>query len=202
MAKDTQVTQGGVHEEATLEGEEKPSLETLNITMDKRIDLALTIVFILMGVFMIKEARGFRSGKQPDWFTSRGFPILAGGLLILEGVALAAIRLITWSKLPGNCVPEEGQEDEKGYPVSWVRCMLVILLSFMWEWFLIPLGLLIVTPLYLILCLWVMGERSWVILIVFSIIFTLANWITFGPLLGIRFPLGPLTNFLYSLGLA
>ena len=202
MTKDVEAAWGGTQEKMAPEDEKKDTWAELNLTMDKRIDLALTGVFILVGAFMVIVARKVRLGSQPDWFTSRGFPILAGGLLILEGVALAAIRLITWSKLPGNCVPEEGQEDEKGYPVSWVRCMLVILLSFMWEWFLIPLGLLIVTPLYLILCLWVMGERSWVILIVFSIIFTLANWITFGPLLGIRFPLGPLTNFLYSLGLA
>jgi hypothetical protein len=46
-----------------------------------------------------------------------------------------------------------------------------------------------------------MGERSWVMLIVFSIIFTLANWILFGPLLAIRFPLGPLENLIYALGL-
>lgn len=201
MSKDTQTAKGTMEEEKSLEEQEKASTITLNLTMDKRIDLALTLVFIAVGVFMISEARGFRSGKQPDWFTSRGIPILTGGLLIIEGVVLAVMRLWTWSQIPGHLVPEEGQEDEKGYPASWVPCISVILLSFAWEFLLDSLGVLIVTPLYLILCLRIMGERSWVMLIVFSIIFTLANWILFGPLLAIRFPLGPLENLIYALGL-
>ena len=201
MSTNSQTAEGTIDHAKSLEEQEKTSPTVLILTMDKRVDLALTLVFIAVGVFMIIEARGFRSGKQPDWFTSRGVPILTGGLLIIEGIVLAVMRLWTWSQIPGHFVPEEGQEDEKGYPASWVPCISVILLSFAWEFFLDSLGILIVTPLYLIICLRIMGERSWVMLIVFSIIFTLANWILFGPLLAIRFPLGPLQNLVYALGL-
>jgi len=70
-------------------------------------------------------------------------------------------QLLSWSKLPGHLVPEEGQEDEKGYPISAARAMGIILLSAVWEWLLDPLGFLIITPLYLIACSWVMSVRSW-----------------------------------------
>ncbi|MCJ7640922.1 MAG: hypothetical protein MUO29_03395 [Desulfobacterales bacterium] len=53
MSKDTQTAKDTIEEEKSLEEQEKASPITLNLTMDKRIDLALTLVFIAVGVFMI-----------------------------------------------------------------------------------------------------------------------------------------------------
>jgi hypothetical protein len=46
-----------------------------------------------------------------------------------------------------------------------------------------------------------MGERSWGSIIAFSVIFAVSIWVIFGPILGIRFPLGPLSHLALSLGL-
>jgi F0F1-type ATP synthase assembly protein I len=50
----------------------------------------------------------------------------------------------------------------------------VILVSFLWGWLLKPLGFLISTPLCLVVALLIMGVRSWVKNIAFSIIFSFA----------------------------
>jgi len=138
---------------------------------------------------------------MPDQITSRGMPNITGILLIIFGVILAIRQLLHWSELPGHLVPEEGQEDEKGYPATWVRAFGVILLSVLWAWVLKPLGFLIATPLYLFFSAWAMGERSWGSIIAFSVIFSASIWVIFGPVLGIRFPLGPLSHLALSLGL-
>ena len=110
-------------------------------------------------------------------------------------------QFLHWSELPGHLVPEEGQEDEKGYPASWGRAFAIILASVLWEWLLQPLGFLIVMPLYLLVSSWVMGVRSWVKIIGFSAIYTFSTWVMFGPILGIRIPLGPLEPLARSLRL-
>jgi hypothetical protein len=120
-------------------------------------------------------------------------------VLIIGGLVLAVQQLRNWSMLPGNLVPEEGQEDEQGYPVSATRAMVIMLLSAVWEWLLNPLGFLIVTPLYLAACSWVMGVKSWVQIIAYSLIYDICAWAIFGPTLGVRFPLGPLQGPIESL---
>ena len=201
MTEDAKTAKGDTDEETSQENKEKASWEKLPITMDKRIDLAVSVFIVLLGGFLLIATRYLRAGSMPDPITARGLPNIVGTFLIIGGIILAVRQLLTWSKLPGHLVPEEGQEDEKGYPASWIRCFLVILLSFLWEWLLKPLGFLIITPLYLFVSAWIMGEREWGKIIAFSIIFTFTNWIIFGPLLGIRFPLGPLEHLALLLGL-
>ena len=201
MPEDMKTAKGGTEEDMSREDEEKASLETFEITMDKRADLAVSMGVALIGAFVLIATRGIRAGSIPDPITSRGMPNVVGVFLIIVGIVLAARQLLTWSELPGHLVPEEGQADEKGYPASWVRAISIILLSVVWNWLLRPLGFLIITPLYLLAALWCMNVRSWRKLIGFSIIFTVTTWGIFGPLLGVRFPLGPLDHLARSLGL-
>ena len=76
------------------------------------------MVIVLLGVFMLIAARDIRAGSIPDPITSRGLPNIMGVFLIIGGIILAVRQLLNWSELPGHLVPEEGQEDEKGYPAS------------------------------------------------------------------------------------
>jgi hypothetical protein len=186
--------------ETSLEDEGKAQNVALSITMDKRADLAVSVFVILLGIFVLVAARNIRPGLVPDPITPRGLPNLMGLFLIMGGLFLAVQQLLSWSKLPGHLVPEEGQEDEAGYPVSAARAIGIILLSVVWEWLLAPLGFLIITPLYLIACSWVMSVRSWKKGVGFSVIYSVASWVIFGPLLGVRFPLGPFGPLFESLG--
>jgi hypothetical protein len=201
MTEETKTAIDSTNENVYREEESKTFLEELEITMDKRIDSAVAAAIVLLGLFLLIATRYIREGSMPDPLTARGLPYVTGLFLVIGGIIQVVRQVLTWSEIPGNMVPEEGQADEKGYPASWVPCFSIIALSFMWEWLLKPLGFLIVTPLYIFISSLIMGEREWLKIIAFSIIFSLANWIIFGPLLGIRFPLGPLNHLALSLGL-
>ena len=200
MAEGAKTPESGTSEKTILKGEEKAPGASMSITMDKRADLAVSIFIVFLGVFVLITARNIRPGLVPDPITPRGLPNLMGVFLIVGGLFLAVQQLLSWSKLPGHLVPEEGQEDEPGYPISAARAIGIILLSAVWEWLLDPLGFLIITPLYLIACSWVMSVRSWMKVIGFSVIYTVTAWVMFGPLLGVRFPLGPFGPLFESLG--
>jgi hypothetical protein len=197
--QDTQAKQTGTEEEASRTDKEQVSIDNVSFTMDKRLDLAFTLFFVFFGALVLFTARNIRSGSIPDPITTKGMPNLAGISLIIIGIILVVQQLRRWSELPGHLVPEEGQEDEKGYPPSWIRAASIILLSFVWAAFLNSLGFLIITPLCLFVGALFMGERKWVQIVLFSIIFSISIWVIFGPLLGIRFPLGPLSHVVQSL---
>ena len=202
MSEDGKTKKSTTDEDTRREDEARTSPPALSITMDKRVDLVLAIGVALVGAIMLMTSHVIRRGPIPDPIGTRGLPNITGLFLIIGGIALAVLQLLHWSDLPGHLVPEEGQEDEKGYPASWVRAVSIILLSWVWVVLLNPLGILIITPLCLVAGSLLMGEREWGKIIAFSLIFSVSNWVIFGPLLGIRFPLGPLNHWAVSLGLS
>jgi len=202
MSEEVKTVKSTTDEDTRPEDEEMVSPPVLSITMDKRVDLVLAIGVALVGAIMLMTSHVIRRGPIPDPIGTRGLPNITGLFLIIGGIVLAVLQLLHWSDLPGHLVPEEGQEDEKGYPASWVRAISIILLSWVWVVLLNPLGILIITPLCLVAGSLLMGEREWGKIIGFSLIFSVSNWVIFGPLLGIRFPLGPLNHWAVSLGLS
>ena len=197
MTEDTK----GVSKSTGWENKKEPSLQRLGITMDKRFDLAVSVSVVLIGVLILITARNIRAGSVADPITSHGLPNIMGAFLVIVGIVLSVRQFITWSELPGHLVPEEGQEDERGHAASASRSFGIILLSIIWVWFLKPLGFLIVTPFYLLLSCLLMGVQSRLKMVVFSIILTLIFWVIFGPVLGIRLPLGPLETLARKWGL-
>jgi hypothetical protein len=180
---------------------ENNPLEKLSITMDKRIDLAVSLGVALLGAFIVIEARDIRLGMVPDPITSRGMVNITGIFLIILGLFLAIARLVNWSALPGNLIPAEGQPDEEGHPASSLRYFGIALAGLLWVWLIKSLGFLIVMPLVLFAILLLMNVRSRMKLVAFPVIFTLLTWYMFSQLLSIIIPLGPFTSFARSLGL-
>ena len=201
MTEDAKVAKGSTNENTSGKEDERAFLETLSITMDKRIDLALDVAIVLLGGFILVASRDVRLGLTPDPITSRGMPEIVGAFLVIAGIVLGAMRLRTWSALPGHLVLEEGKGDEEGHPASWVRAFGIILAAWLSVWLLKPLGFLIVTPLFLFAFLLIMGVRSWGKRIAFPTIYTLATWYIFSQLLKIILPLGPFAPLARSLGL-
>jgi putative tricarboxylic transport membrane protein len=201
MIEDVQTGKSTPSEKTGGEDEEKSAWEKLEIIMDKRANLAVSVFTALVGVFTLITARHIRAGTIRDPIGARGLPNMMGVFLIIGGIILSVQQLLHWSELPGNLVPQEGQEDEKGYPASWIRAIAIILLSMVWAWLLHGLGFLIITPLYLVACGWVMGMRSWKQNVIFSVVYAVSSWLIFGPLFAIRLPLGPLEPFARSLGI-
>ena len=201
MAEDLQTVGSGIKEQANQSDKEKISLEKLRFTMDKRIDLAVSVTIVLLGVFVIVGARNIRAGSVPDPITSRGMPYVAGSFFVIGGIIVGVMQFKIWSALPGHLVPAEGRTDEEGHPASWVRAFSIVLVSLLWAWFLKPLGYLIATPLFVLVGSILLGLRSRAMIIGFPIIFSILTWYVFSQFFEIRLPLGPLMSFVRSLGL-
>ena len=201
MVEDALTASSGAGEKTNREDEEKSAWEKLEITMDKRANLAVSVFIALVGVSTLILARHIRAGTISDPIGARGLPNMMGAFLIIGGIVLAVQQLLHWSELPGHLMPEEGQGDEKGYPASAFKAIAIILLSMLWGWLLRWWGFLIITPLYLVACGWVMGKQSWKQNVIFSVVYAASAWLIFGLLFGIRLPLGPFENFARSLGL-
>jgi hypothetical protein len=185
----------------TAESDMSGVVESIRIEMDKRVDLAISLVVIAVGVVIVTLASGFRVGSFPDPVTTRGLPYFTGGYLIVAGFILAARRVLTWSLIPGDYTMTEGHEDEPDHPASAVRAVAIFGLCVLWAVLLNPVGFLLVTPPVLAAILWLMDIRSPKKLIAFSLLFTLGLWLVFSEILGLVFPYGPLTALARSWGL-
>jgi hypothetical protein len=203
MTEDSTAVQGGAEEKTKPDDDQEGSAQIqIRFTLDKRIDLALHLVFVLFGLFLIIEASGFRPGLIPDPVTSRGLPYLTGGTCVLVGLILAAIRLMTWSQFPGNKAPGEGHEDEEGYENSWIRVFSIVVVTWLSVVLLKSLGYLIVTPAFMIISCWLMRSRTWGVMIGFPVGYTLVTWYIFSQPLQFALPLGFLAPLFRTWGLA
>ena len=190
-----------VEEPAEPAGPAPGSAHLPEISMDKRVDLALALAIVAVGALAIWIATGFRIGNYPDPLTSRGLPYILGGFMILGGGVLALRRMRGWNDLPGALVVSEGTDDEPGHPASSLRTFAVMGCAFAWAFLLPPAGFLIVTPLALGGMLLAMGVRSVPRLVLFPVGFTLLTWVVFSQALNVMLPLGPLAPLARRLGL-
>ena len=201
MNEDVNTATDGSDKDIGQMSEEKISSPTVRLTMDKRIELAVSVVVILYGIFLIVEAMHIDEGMMPDPVTSRGMPLYTGIFILIGGIILTIVRLMTWSMMPGHFVLGEGHEDEEGYPASCLRAFSIVLAAWISLWLMKPMGYLIATPLFLFAGLWAMGKRSWWGLIGFPVIYTLLTWYIFSQPLQVILPLGFMTPYFRSLGL-
>jgi len=201
MTEDANTVKDGTNFEMEPKEEANSVKFPIRLTMDKRIELVIAGAIVLFGIFLIAGAVKFQKGVVPDPITSKGMPYLIGSFCIACGIALGALRLKSWSVLPGNMVPGEGHEDEERHPSSWVRVFSIVLTTWLSVVLLNSVGYLIVTPIFMIISIWLMGTRSWGKLVIFPIVYTLLTWYLFSQPLQFVLPLGFLAPFFRSHGL-
>jgi hypothetical protein len=200
MTADTTAAQSGTNEN-TSQGEEKKKT-LFKITMDKRVDLALTIILGLFGIFLCVMASTFYMGRVDDMFTAKGAPYVTGVFITICSIILVVLQIRSWSAIPGRfVVSEAAKEDEEGYTSSWKRAFAVVLAATISALFWESIGYVIMTPLFMIVALLIMGERSWKKIIMFGLIFGLASWYLFHQILVFMIPMGILEPLARSLGL-
>jgi putative tricarboxylic transport membrane protein len=168
--------------------------------MDRRIDIAISAVFIALGVFVIFEARTIKSGLFTDPIGPRSFFYFCAAVFILGGLMNIAQRVSAWHSVPGHLLPAEGVEDEPGHPASYKRAMLLALLSLLYILTFRPLGYLIATPLYILAGLWLLEQRNWLLNLTVAIVFTATFYLIFARLLSVWLPVGPFTKLFRDLG--
>ena len=79
-----------VEEPAEPAGPAPGSAHLPEISVDKRVGLALALAIVAVGALAIWIATGFRIGNYPDPLTSRGLPYILGGFMILGGGVLVS----------------------------------------------------------------------------------------------------------------
>lgn len=168
--------------------------------MDRRIDIAISAVFVALGIFVLVEARTIKSGLFTDPIGPRAFFYFCAIVFILGGLLNIGQRVAAWRTVPGNLIPAEGVEDEPGHPASFRRAMLLAVISLAYILTFRPLGYLLATPLYIFASLWFLEQRSWRLNVAVAIVFTAIFYLTFAKLLGVWLPVGPFTTLFRDLG--
>jgi len=168
--------------------------------MDRRIDIALSALAILFGIFVILEARTIKAPFFADPIGPRAFFYGCGVVFILGGLVNIAQRVQTWRLSPTHMVPAEGVEDEPGHPASFRRAALLAVVSLAYVLTLRPVGYLIGTPLYIVAGLWILEQRNWTLNIIVGLVFTIFFYLVFAQALGVWLPVGPFTQLFRDLG--
>lgn len=168
--------------------------------VDRRVDLALCLGTLGLGIFLVSASWSIRRGSIPD-------PIGSGGWARVIGIALIAIagtlvfrRLVAWRGATSHLVPSDGGKDgEAGYPSSNVRPFLLVAVGVVWILLLPRVGFLVSTFVFTAAAIATMNVRSLKKLILVPLLFTLITWLLFGQVFGIHFPAGPIEKTLQEL---
>ena len=168
--------------------------------MDRRIDIAISVVAILLGIFVILEARTIKAPLFADPIGPRAFFYGCGVVFVLGGLLNIIQRVHAWRLFPTNMIPNEGVADEPGHPASFRRAALLAIISLVYVLTLRPIGYLIGTPLYIIAGLWILEQRNWLLNIAVALGFTIFFYVVFAQGLGVWLPVGPFTQLFRDLG--
>ena len=169
--------------------------------MDRRIDIAISVVFILFGIFVILEARTIKTAVSSRIRSARApSSMAAASIFILGGLVNIAQRVRGWRLFPSHIDSGRRRRGRAG-PSRLVPAggaaragqpLYVLTLR--------PVGYLIGTPLYILAGLWILEQRNWLLNIVVGLVFTIFFYLIFAQVLGVWLPVGPFTQLFRDLG--
>src|SRR4051812_38687688 len=160
--------------------------------MDKRIDLAVALGFLLFGGWLFWDSERIPQGSVPDSIGSGGVArVLAVGIILLSGY-LVVRRVTAWASRPGWIVPAEGSEDSPEAPASTWRGIGMFAALVVYALGIEFAGYPIATPVFVLVGLLAMRVRSAVKLIAIPITYTIVTYGLFVGVFGVLLPLGVL----------
>jgi putative tricarboxylic transport membrane protein len=162
--------------------------------MDKRIDLALAVGVVTLGVALFGLTFSINEGTVHDPVGTRGALQFLGLLMAAAGVALTVRRLRGWPDQP-RLVRSDGSKDDSDHPASGLRPLGIVALGLAFALLLEPLGFLILTPPVLAGLLLLMRVRALKVLVGYSLGLTLIVFCVFVGMFDVLLPLGPLLPF-------
>ncbi len=168
--------------------------------MDRRIDMAVALGFVLAGLLVIWQATLIKQGVMRDPVGPRAAFYLCGGIMALGGLWIVLRNWLAMRAGAGLLANNEGTEDTPGHPARFVRAAALAALCLAYALLFNPLGYLIATPLFLLSALFLMGQRHWGWNLAVAALFTLIAYLVFAKVLGVRMPHGPLTDLFRQLG--
>jgi putative tricarboxylic transport membrane protein len=156
-------------------------------------ELALSVLLLVLGAYVILDARTIAVTGSSNTVGPRFFPYLVGGATVVVG-ALLAIRILRGDQGP----PEEGEDIDPNAPTSW-RAVGIISLAFLAHALLInvigwPLA---VTCMFGVVA-WALGSRGIIRPLVAGGITSIVIWLIFVKALGVVLPGGILLELATS----
>ena len=169
--------------------------------MDRRVDFAISLVVIGLGVFIIVTSVLARVPTvRFDLIGPYGFARVVGTFFVLSGLVLLVRQVVALrAGMPPEAVAQ-GNEDEPGYPASARRAGAMIAATFAYPILIEPIGYSLASFLYVIAGLLIYNERRWWGIPLASI-YALGTFWIFGVLLRVPLPGGPVEQLLFQLGL-
>jgi putative tricarboxylic transport membrane protein len=168
--------------------------------IDRRVDLALSIATLALGLFLIYSSYGIRRGSIPDPIGSGGWAFVLGVAITIVALALVTRRLAGWRNEASNLVPSDGaKEEEPSFPSSSIRPFLLLAVGAAWIYALPQIGFIAATYLMSAASIALMNVRSLTKLLLVPLLFSLIVWELFGQIFGIHFPGGPIEEALQGI---
>ena len=151
----------------------------------RRGELVLSVLLVLLGVYLVLDARGIAVPGSANTVGPRFFPYLVGGTTILVGAVLA-LRILRGDRGP----EEDGEDIDPDAPTSW-RAVAIIAVAFLAHALLInvvgwPLA---VTSMFGVVA-WALGARGIVRPLIAGGITSVIIWLLFVKALGVVLPGG------------
>jgi hypothetical protein len=168
--------------------------------IDRRVDLALCLATLALGIFLIYSSYGIRRGSIADPIGSGGWARVLGIAITVVALALVTRRLAGWRSVVGNLVPSDGaKEEEPSYPSSSIRPFLLLAVGAGWTFALPYVGFIAATFVMSAAGIALMNVRSLTKLLLVPLLFSLLVWEIFGQIFGIHFPGGPIEEALQGI---
>jgi len=145
------------------------------------IVVGLAAIALLVAVVVLSERF-----PQPHRFElgAAVFPRIVAVLLALVGASIALKRIVA------SLRPATGSTTEWVAIENPIQVLVALVALVLYGMFLRGLGFLIVTPLFLLVLLRVLGVRSWLAVVLIAVLSTAGIWIIFDRLLGVPLPNG------------
>ena len=169
-------------------------------------ELALSSFLIIIGAATVVGARYTIAELKvlQDVVGARGFAYVVGTLVFAGGLVLVAMQFRAMSrggtKRP-EAEPAELGGDDPRFPSSTGRAFAVFAALAVYAWLLKPAGYIPATVLFVAAGIWIMGGRGLVRLFIYPLAYTIATYLLFDTVLGVRIPDGVLRPLIRAIGL-
>jgi putative tricarboxylic transport membrane protein len=166
---------------------------------ERRADFVFGLVVAAFGLGALALGElTIGEGFAEDAVGPRTFPRILSVAIMLGGLAVARRA---WSRpIEWEAADDGGTSDDAGDPGSARRAFTLMGLTIGYAALLAPLGFVLSTPLYMAAAMWLLRLRSWLLLTVVPIVFTLLFFVVFVRVLRVPLPTGITTDFFRAIG--
>lgn len=143
----------------------------------KNKDVFDGIILAILSIFFINEA--FKLHGNNQWSLSPAlFPLIVASLVLIFSI----------SQIIKGLKDKEAREESKMSKENFNKLIGIIIISFVYLFLLPKLHFLVSSILYLLIFMYILGERNWKILLGISIITPLLIQYVFGTILDVYLP--------------